>query len=71
MALTLKVSELLDGLHHQAVNQAEDGNLTDEMAAKIIRIVRELGFNFTGRKSGSQEQDLPRQVPAGGSEESP
>ncbi len=52
MALTVKVSMLLYELHNQAVNQAEDGNLTDAMAAKIIRIIRELGFNFNGRKAG-------------------
>ena len=49
MALTVKVSTLLYELHNQAVNQAEDGNLTDAMPARIIRTVRKLGFNFSGR----------------------
>ncbi len=57
MALTVKVSTLLYELHNQAVHQAEDGNLTDAMAAKIIRIVRELGINFDGRKSTDKAQD--------------
>jgi len=62
MALTLEISTLLYKLHNQAVNQAEDGNLTDAMAAKIIRTIRELGINFEGRKTedygwGGQVQD--------------
>ena len=51
MALTLKISELLYDLHNEALKQAEDGNLTDATAAKIIRTIRELGFNFNGRKA--------------------
>ncbi len=57
MALTVKVSTLLYKLHNQAVNQAEDGNLTDAMAAKIIRTVKELGINFDGRNSTDKAQD--------------
>ena len=63
MALTLKISKLLYELHNEAMNQAEGGDLTDAMAAKIIRTIRELGFNFEGREIGEYRYS--------GSEESP
>jgi len=52
MAMTVKVSIRLYELINEAENQADDGDLTDAMAARIIRTVRELELNFNGRKTG-------------------
>lgn len=52
MALTVKISILLYGLTSTVIEQAESGDLTESMAAEILKTVRNLERNFEGKKTG-------------------